>query len=666
MRQKHKKEHIQVTDTRSQDVSISLDLPPFFTDPDYAEMYSTFQKYIESYIKAFRFSSEINFQLKHFNNEEIADYFKRIYYSQIESFKLAVSFSYILLNKETGELVFYNASRNNQRLFDDTRLIKNEDDFKRLRDDILNVDLQDRATYPNTKFVYVKTTNVIFYLIKLPNYLIHNKGLISLIKSRKTGKPYLDNLCFFRSLALFRGYESVNLERETKRLCKQYCKFISVKYSEFEGITLDNLEHISKIFDIGVNVYIQKENRDTELVFRSLKQDKIIYLNLFDNHFSYIIDFEKYSNRYRCIKCSTIYMHNGNFRRHLKTCNGGTRKVYCNGVFRLPETIFEQLERCGVNIPSQDRIFKYRIVFDCEVYLTTEDTPSNTPKVLYTHKHHLASISVCSNVPDFEEPKCFISSGSPRDLVEKAVKYMLTISAASANLLEEYFKEYLNGIDNDILYEKFNQYIRQIPVLGFNNSKYDLKVMRDYLIPILVEQEDIKFVIKKGTQYNCILTENLRFLDILSYLPLGFDYHHFLKAYGASTTKGFFPYEWFNSLDNLTATEFPSYDSFYSSLKSKNTLEPSVKDTLTEDEISIINRTPNKENMLQSQEIKQIGHYRYQKILEMFISNNWSMKEYLEYYNNLDTFPFIQSLDNFCKYYTERGVDVFKEAISGK
>ena len=109
-----------------------------------------------------------------------------------------------------------------------------------------------------------------------------------------------------------------------------------------------------------------------------------------------------------------------------------------------------------------------------------------------------------------------------------------------------------------------------------------------------------------------------------------------------------------------------SFLSYYSSLKSKNTLEPAEEESLAEEEILFIGRTPNKDNKIQTQEIKQIGHYRYHKIRNMFIINRWSMKEYLEYYNNLDTFPFIQSLDNFCKYYIERGVDIFKDAISGK
>ena len=677
IRQKHKKTHLQTSKAHIEDLNIILNLPPFFIDPDFPDIYLTFKKYIMSYVKVFKLSTEINYQLKSFNNEEIAECFKNVYRSQTESFKLAVSISSILLHKETGELTYYVASQNNQRLFDSTHLIKTEDDFKSIYNNILEVDLQDRVTYPNTKFVYVKTTNVVFFITKirgtpigsglqLPNFLLYNKGLISLVKSRKTGKPYLDNLCFFRALALFRGFDPLNLEREAKRLCKEYCALALVNYDEFVGVTLDNLELISHTFGIAINVYAQRENRETELVFRSLKQDNIMYLNLFDNHFSYITDFEKYSSRYRCGKCSTIYSHNGNYRRHLTTCNFSTREIFCNGVFRLPETIFEKLERYGINIPIPDRIFKYRIVFDCEVYLSSGDTPANTSKVEYTHRHHIASISVCSNVPNFEEPRCFILNSSAKDLVETMVKYMLKISAESATLIEQHFKEYLDQINDDILYGKFLQYMKQIPVLGFNNSKYDLKVMRDYLIPILIDLEDIKFVIKKGTQYNCIQTENLRFLDILSYLAPGYDYDHFLKAYGSNVTKGFFPYEWFNCISKLTVTEFPSYESFYSSLKSKNTLEPSIEETLSEEEVCVIGRTPTKQNKLQNQEIKQIARYRYQKIRDMFVSNGWSMKEYLEYYNNLDSFPFIQSLKNVCKYYIERGVDIFKDGISGK
>ena len=553
-RKKHKKEHSPSAESSDSNFITPIELPHFFIDPDYTEIYTSFRKHIESSEKDFPLSRVINFQLKSFENQEIADYFTAVYKSQNESFKVAISFSYILMNKDTGELVLYIASRNNQKLFDKTELINCNNDYKVLYDAILNIDLAECATYPNTKFVYVKTTNVVFYITKiigaaigcgtqLPDYLVHNKGLISLVKSAHSGKVYSDNLCFFRALALFRGFSVTALEMEAKRLCKQYSDQVGVNMSDFRGITLEELEQLSKLFGIGINVYFQgPENRETKLIFRSLRQDNILYLNLFERHFSYISCFQKYTNNYRCTKCSKLFQHNGNYRQHMKTCNSGTRKVYCNGIFRLPLTIFEELENYGVNIPLQDRVYKYRMTFDCEVFLTRGDTPPNTLKVEYSHKHHLASVSVSSNVPGFQDPRCFVSDGSPKDLMLQVVKYMLIIANTTACLLQDHFSEYIEEIaKHEIISEKFNLYIKQVPVLGFNNAKYDINIIRDYLIPILVELDNVKFVIKKGTYYNCIMTENLRILDICSYLAPGFDYNSFLCAYGASAKKSWFP-----------------------------------------------------------------------------------------------------------------------------
>ena len=653
-----------------------IDIPSFFLDPDYEDIYVTFKKYIESYVKDFRLSCEINFQLESFSNEVIAEKFRLVYNNQGESFKIGVSFGYILLNKETGELVFYRASRNNQRLFDTTYLINCENDFKCMHNRILNIDLQARVTYPNTKFSFVKTTNVVFFLtkmlgnpigsaIELPNYLKNNKGLVSLIKSNKTGKPYSDKLCFFRALALFHGAHITALEKETKRLFRTYCDAAAVDRSEFHGISLDELEILSSIFNIGINVYYQKRDRNTELVFRTIQQDKILYLNLYDNHFSFISAFQKYSNRYRCMKCNKVFEHNGNYRQHLKSCDGGTKQIFYNGVFKLPSTIFEELETYGINIPQEKRIYKYRITFDCEVFLTRDDTPANTAKIEYSHRHNLASISVCSNVPNYENPMCFISNGSPKELVMEVVKYMLCISKESTSLLSEFYSDFLDQIEESPLDKKFQLYLQQIPVLGFNNSNYDLKVMRDYLIPALLKLDNVLFIIKKTNQYNCILTENLKFLDVCNYLAPGFNYDTFVRAYGGSSNKSWFPYEWFDDLSKLLHTEFPSYDSFYSTLKSNNTLEPSSSDRLAEDELKIILRTPTRESPLLPSEKELIGQYRYHTIREMFLTNNWTMRDYLAYYNNLDTQPFIDVLETFCQYYVDRGVDVFKDGISG-
>ena len=61
-----------------------------------------------------------------------------------------------------------------------------------------------------------------------------------------------------------------------------------------------------------------------------------------------------------------------------------------------------------------------------------------------------------------------------------------------------------------------------------------------------------------------------------------------------------------------------------------------------------------------------IGLSRYNELKSMFEDNRWTIKNYLEFYNNLDVKPFLVALENLSGYCKERGVDVFKEALSGK
>ena len=99
-------------------------------------------------------------------------------------------------------------------------------------------------------------------------------------------------------------------------------------------------------------------------------------------------------------------------------------------------------------------------------------------------------------------------------------------------------------------------------------------ILRQHMVPVLVETAEMGYVIKKGSTYACISTEHIKFLDIVSYIAPGYNYDTFLKAFGATASKSYWPYEWFTGLEKLKTKSFPDYTDFYSSLKSCNTLEP--------------------------------------------------------------------------------------------
>ena len=82
------------------------------------------------------------------------------------------------------------------------------------------------------------------------------------------------------------------------------------------------------------------------------------------------------------------------------------------GAYKTPPTIFQLLEDEGLIIPDHLKIFPYRATFDFKCMFTAETELNNTEKLMCNSKHIALSGSVCSTVPDYDQPKCFVSDGS--------------------------------------------------------------------------------------------------------------------------------------------------------------------------------------------------------------------------------------------------------------
>ena len=345
---------------------------------------------------------------------------------------------------------------------------------------------------------------------------------------------------------------------------------------------------------------------------------------------------------------------------------------------------------------------------------------------------------MCSNVPGYQAPKCFVSEGEPNRMIEEFVKYLTEISTESSSLLREQYAavfealktarapnhgatennhenqeenfesedEEARGIDlmasdneedeeeidseneedraflddevtendpsfyrrlnveldterkqerrqrreemaeyEDMLFgeiptsdnkvlielaEKLKAYIQELPVLGFNSGKYDLNAVKEFLFPYLIETQPIKFTVKRNSNHMCLKTDFLQLLDISNYLAPGFSYDQFLKAYECEQTKGFFPYEWIDSLDKLEETSLPPHQAFYSSLKNTN-----------------------------------ITDQEYTYCQQVWEENEMStFKDFLVWYNNLDVVPFLEAVEKMSQFWQERKIDMFKDGIS--
>lgn len=258
------------------------------------------------------------------------------------------------------------------------------------------------------------------------------------------------------------------------------------------------------------------------------------------------------------------------------------RGMSIRGAFYRPsKTIFEELSYFGIN--CKNRVYPWFIVYDFEALLhKVQDQRSE--KVERTQEHMPISVSICSNVPGFEEPHCLVNDNGD-ELVREMVGYMKDIAEKTELLAKERWGRELGELkhrtknsvssmevgedeedkeeDDEAkkikqLYGKFNAYVSQVPVLGFNSAKYDLNLIKTKLAKHLgLHQEEHCFTIKKNNAYACISTEKLKFLDVSHFLAPGTSYAKFLTAYQVDESKGHFPYEWFDDVSKLECNQLP-------------------------------------------------------------------------------------------------------------
>ena len=91
-------------------------------------------------------------------------------------------------------------------------------------------------------------------------------------------------------------------------------------------------------------------------------------------------------------------------------------------------------------------------------------------------------------------------------------------------------------------------YCNTLPVFGFNSAKYNINLIKSYLLPILFNERQIEpAVIKKASQFVSLKFGDVQLLDIMICLGGATGLDSFLKADKTEETKRFFPYEWFDN-----------------------------------------------------------------------------------------------------------------------
>ena len=142
-------------------------------------------------------------------------------------------------------------------------------------------------------------------VVVLPDYIKKSRSIVSLTLSKNNGYAYEDNLCLFRCLVLHLGGSLWALETEAARL---RLKAERDTGKSFEArVDLNTLADIEICFNIAINVYSLQEDKSAEVIrISNLDHKNVMHLNLYENHFSYIIKFKSFAKKYKCTNCGCL------------------------------------------------------------------------------------------------------------------------------------------------------------------------------------------------------------------------------------------------------------------------------------------------------------------------------------------------------------------------
>jgi len=120
--------------------------------------------------------------------------------------------------------------------------------------------------------------------LQLPAYLQKRRSIIAL--THKRGKPYLDNKCFFRCVAIHQGSHVEGCEKDADRIMNELETHTERNFKN--GVLIGHIPALEVFLKIGINIYELHEDESCDVLYLSTLPLKPMHLNLYKNHFSYI------------------------------------------------------------------------------------------------------------------------------------------------------------------------------------------------------------------------------------------------------------------------------------------------------------------------------------------------------------------------------------------
>ena len=202
----------------------------------------------------------------------------------------------------------------------------------------------------------------------LPESLLKNHTVNCLTFEKNTRKPYNDNICLFRSVALH-FFANERLEEETSKLFNLFLiNSTNPDPSNFPGVCMDDIPYVEDIVRINIFIYdidLIDGSMVGELARRSIKKyEKNVQLTQYNSHFYYVDNIHALVKAFRCPTCDTYFQKPGNLERQLVRYSERVKHIYPKNVYQLCETLFDKLDSLNIQYTEDQKLFNNLAVFD--------------------------------------------------------------------------------------------------------------------------------------------------------------------------------------------------------------------------------------------------------------------------------------------------------------
>src|SRR4029079_9142510 len=253
--------------------------------------------------------------------------------------------------------------------------------------------------------------------------------------------------CFWACMAVATGARSDRYVKKAKKLFEKFYqkKPNTIHYKSFDYVNeLERYENCNTAFAINIVKYYEDDS--LEYVHKSKHNDtrtRNIYLNLYQEHFSYITNLEQLAKMYVCPRCSGKFQDNFHLQRHIDICN-----LEQQDKFVLYPEVYEKKRNEIVELSEWfdvecDYKHDYLITFDFESMMD-KITDVMGDKLKFVSKHIPVSVSIATNVPGFDIT--FIESNNPRELVKQMFDYLDQVAKMSEELMTKKMKPLITKI----------------------------------------------------------------------------------------------------------------------------------------------------------------------------------------------------------------------------